>query len=189
MKPWSIFMLAVPAFLSAVSYGEISFDINPYIHPNSIDLAVDFDNSPSDGYILEINQNGRTMNPAWHRFNSSAGIFYDPCTDNTFVTEYISQGNYLIGELNSSVYDFGIKKPFGGYSLDNNLLYSSTSDGFYVNEYEGNALNRFAINAFDDLSYEKSYDLNSLISEIYIVILIGLLVFSFIRVKMRLRSV
>ena len=189
MKPWSIFMLAVPVFLSPVSYGDISFDTNPYIHFDSLDTNIDFDNSQSDGYILEMNQNGQTINPAWHRFNSSAGIFYDPCTDNTFTTEYISKGNYLIGELNSSVYDFSIKEPFGGYSLDKSLVYSSTSDSFYVNEYKGNALDRFAINAFDDLSYEKSYDLNSLISEIYIVILIGLLVFSVIRVKMRLRSV
>jgi hypothetical protein len=182
-------MLAVPIFLSGISYGDISFDTNPYVHSESPDINVDFDNSPSDGYIFEMNQNGRTINPAWHRFTPPAGIFYDPCTDNTFVAEYISQGNYLTGELNPSGYDFGIKKTVVGYSLDEGLAYGSASDNFYVNEYKGNALNRFSINVFDDLGYEKSYDLNSLISEMYIVILIGLLVFSIVRVRMRFRSV
>lgn len=191
MKRWSILMFAVTVFLSAVSYGEISFDVNPYVYPNSPDLDVDYDSSQPDGYILVINKNGRAANLMWHRFNLPVEILHALQIDDVFGTEYISQGNYQPGGISSLADHFNLKESFEGYSRNGSLVYGSNRESFYVNEYKGNTLNRFSINGFDDFTYEKSYDLNSLISGIYMVILIVLLllVFSTVRTNMRFRSV
>jgi hypothetical protein len=188
MKRWSIFILVVPVCLSAVSYGEISFGLNPYIHPNSLDFDVDYDSLQPDGYILEISQNALTINPLWHHFAWPAGISCDLWKGDFFVTEYISPGNYQTGEIGSLADHFDLKESFNGYAWNGSVVYDSNRGSFYINEYENGTLNRFTINGFDGYTYEKSYDLNSLISEIYMVILIGLLVFSAIRMKMRFRS-
>ena len=182
-------MLAAPVFLLAVSDGDISFDINPYIHPNSLDLAFDYDNSLPDRYIPVMSQNGHTIYPAVQRFASLAGISYDPQIDNVFVMEYNSPRNYRVSELSSSVDRFNLKKPFGGYGWSGSLVYGSNTESFYLNEYKSDTLNQFSIDGFDDYTYEKSYDLNSLISEIYIVIIIGLLVFTTVRATMRFRTI
>jgi hypothetical protein len=188
MKRWSIPVLVVSIFLSSVSYGDISFGTDPYIHPNSFGLPVDYDDSPPDGYILVMSKNGRTIHSTWQRFISLAGITYDSETGDVFVMEYISPRNYQVSELSSSVDYFVFKEPIEGYGWDRSLVYGSNTESFYVNGYKGDTLNRFSIDGFNDYTYEKSYDLNSLISEMYIVILIGLLVFSTIRAKMRFRS-
>ena len=189
MKHWLIFMLVAPVFLSAASSGDISFDSRPYVHPNSFDFEVDYDNSHPDGYILEISQDARTINPMRQNFTSPAGISCDLRTSDVFVTEYISPGNYQAGEVSSLTDYFKLKKSVKRYGWDGSLVYDSNRENFYVNEYKGDTLNRCSIDGFDGHIYKKSYGLNLLISEIYIVILIGLLVFLVIRVKMRFRSV
>jgi hypothetical protein len=184
-------MFAVTVFLSAVSYGEISFDVNPYVYPNSPDLDVDYDSSQADGYILVINQNGQAVNLMWHRFNSPAEIFHGLQIDDVFGREYVSQGNYQPGGISSLAEHFNLKESFEEYGRNGSFVYGSNRESFYVNEYKGNTLNRLSIDGFDDFTYEKSYDLNSLISGIYMVILIVLLllVFSTVRTNMRFRSV
>jgi len=183
MKRLAILLLAVPVFFSAVSYGDISFDTSPYIHPNSPGLAVDHNDSPPDRYILEISQDGRSIYSMWQRFTSLAETSYDPETDNVFVPGYISPRNYRVIKLSSSVDRFDLEELFGGCGWDKGLVCDSTTESFYVNEYNSNIFNQYSINEFDEYAYEKSYDPNSLTSEIYVSILIVLMVFSTIRLR------
>jgi hypothetical protein len=172
-------------FSSAVSYGDISFDTSPHIHPNSVSWAFDFTDSLPDKYIPGINLDEQKIHPIFQRFTSFTGTSFDPEVDNLFIPTYHSQRNYRVVELRPSTDRFDLEESFGRLVWNKDLICDSTTESFYVNEYTSNTLNQYSTSGFGEYDYEKSFELNSLISEIYVSILIGLLVFSAYKLKAR----